>query len=345
MRTTTDLERQRAIQRGLDFIYRTARNRRHFREYGSDLLWCFYLISSTSKPRWLRRMAREMGRERARQWRHDYSSLPPDSDADTIVDFIYGSAAADKLGIPDKALKRQLRQSVGRFTAADYFGFDPTNELPPTDLTEQCDCGMNNERGRKFCRKCRRRLEQMSRYRVWYYALMRAYSSECFGIRLAASYSDVIKLLPVMRPYDNNDNGRNPDFYDTVYAVTHIIYTLNAYSAYKLSPRWLPQEFRFLKENLKEAIEMQDPEMVGEFLDSLKSFGLTESHPLIRLGVNYLLSQQNSDGSWGEIETDDIYQRYHPTWTAIDGLRDYAWRYERLSFPKLKPLLKQWAKG
>jgi hypothetical protein len=38
----------------------------------------------------------------------------------------------------------------------------------------------------------------------------------------------------------------------------------------------------------------------------------------------------------------DTYQRYHPTWTAIDGLRDYRWRGERLSFPRIKPLLDSW---
>jgi squalene cyclase len=90
---------------------------------------------------------------------------------------------------------------------------------------------------------------------------------------------------------------------------------------------------------------MEDPEMLGEFLDCLKSFGLKNSHPLIRTGMDYLLSQQNADGSWGDVEAaEDIYLVYHSTWTAIDGLRDYAWRGEGLSFPKLKPLLEQWAK-
>jgi len=37
---------------------------------------------------------------------------------------------------------------------------------------------------------------------------------------------------------------------------------------------------------------------MGEFLDSLKSFGLAENHPLILKGVNYLLATQNPDGSW-----------------------------------------------
>jgi hypothetical protein len=185
----------------------------------------------------------------------------------------------------------------------------------------------------------------MNRYEVWCYALMITYNSDRFGVRAGAPYADVIKWLPRMRPYRGRENGSNPDFIDTVYAITHLVYTLNDYSVYNLPPRLLPQEFEFLKANLKEAIAMEDPEMLGEFLDCLKSFGLKDSHKLIRMGMDYLLSQQNPDGSWGDVEAaEDIYLIYHSTWTAIDGLRDYAWRGEGLSFPKLKPLLEQWAK-
>jgi hypothetical protein len=71
-----------------------------------------------------------------------------------------------------------------------------------------------------------------------------------------------------------------------------------------------------------------------------QSFGLPEDHSLILKGVQYLLAEQNPDGSWGDTEAEDIYERYHPTWTAIDGLREYAWRGKRLCFPELAPLLK-----
>jgi squalene cyclase len=64
---------------------------------------------------------------------------------------------------------------------------------------------------------------------------------------------------------------------------------------------------------------------MGEFLDSLRAFGLDFSDRLIRTGIEYLLASQNRDGSWGEQAGVSTYARYHPTWTAIDGLRDYRW--------------------
>jgi hypothetical protein len=66
---------------------------------------------------------------------------------------------------------------------------------------------------------------------------------------------------------------------------------------------------------------------------------MTEGDKLIRLGMKYQLSHQNPDGSWGNMKSKDAYTRYHTTWTAIDGLREYAFRGERLRRPGLMKLI------
>ena len=333
MASISSPQRNEAIHRGMEFIYRSACNSENFELYGHDYLCCFHCIASTSKDVKLRKLARKMGRERALQWRLDHPRIPVDADADDIAYFVLGADAADRLGVRDDAFKKQLRDKADNFDATDYLGFDAANE-PPKDVPEQCECGAPNPRGRKTCRRCKRRLSIMSRYGVWLDALIRSYTGKRYGVRLGASFSDVIKWLPCMRPYPKFDDGENPDFYWAVYAVTHVVYTLNDYSLYNLSPTWLPHEYAFLKQNLKRAIIMEDPEIMGEFLDTLKSFGLPEDHPLIVKGQRFLITQQNSDGSWGDVEAGDVYERYHPTWTAIDGLREYAWRGELLG-PKV----------
>ena len=343
MRLTTDSDRQEAIRRGMEFIHGVAKRPRHFDEYGSDLLSCFYFIWRTSKEAGLRRQAREMGRERACRWRQSNARLPADADADTVIDLVHGSISAAGLGFPDAAFDRRLRKAVGSFTAADFLSFDPIEEAPPTDVPEQCECGFDNNRGRKRCRRCRRSLPMASRYRTWYYALMRVYTGELFSAPAGARYADVLRWLPTLRPYRGAEGGANPDFYDTIYAITHLVYTLNDYSLYRLLPRWLPEEFAFLKANMKEAIAWEDPETLGEFMDALRAFGLEEDHPLIRQGIDHLMSWQNPDGSWGDVDAECIYQRYHPTWTAIDGLREYRWRGRGLCFPELLPTLRAWA--
>jgi hypothetical protein len=148
---------------------------------------------------------------------------------------------------------------------------------------------------------------------------------ERYGVKLGASFADVIKWLPSMRPYPAYDDEDNTDFYWALYAVTHVVYGLNHYSLYRLSPRSMPEEYAFLKSSFKHFIAMEDAESIGELMDTLKSFGLSDDHQLIMKGQDFLLAQQNSDGSWGDPSDDDIYRRYHPTWTAIDGLREYSW--------------------
>lgn len=336
-------ERERAVERGLEFLYRIACEPQHFDIYGFDLLFCFYCISKTSLDPKLRATARKMGRERARRWRSENRTVPPDVDANGVFHFAFGGLAADKLGVRDPSLKPQVREAAQRFTAEDFFCFDPLKEAPPVYVSEECERERENERGRANHAGCRKRLETVGRYGVWNDALIRSYVGERYGVVLGAPYAEVVKWQPLMRPYRGREGSDNRDFYWTVYAVTHIVYTLNDYSSYRLDPEWLPTEFAFLQENLREAQAIVDAEMMGEFLDALKVFGLTYEHPLLREGTEFVLSLQNADGSWGNTEASDVYQRYHPTYTALNGLRDYAARDERLSFPGLKPLLQSWA--
>lgn len=154
-------------------------------------------------------------------------------------------------------------------------------------------------------------------------ALVLSYIGDAYGVSFGARLEDVTQWMRKFRPYRDRE--------DFAYTITHLVYVLNGYSRYRLRPEWLPEEFEYLRANLKRSIATDDPEIVGEFLDTLKSFGLTDANPLIRSGIDYLLSRQNQDGSSGDPKAEDIYSRYHPTWTAIDGLRDYRWQGERVT--------------
>jgi hypothetical protein len=343
MRKTLSEERAEAVRRGAEFLYRRACDAESFEAYGHDFLFCFYTIASNSKDATLRATVRRMGRERAREWRREHDSVPDEINAYDLSSLVFGSDAADRLGVRDAHLKSQIRRALKEFNAKDFYRFDPAKEPPPEDVPDICECGLENPRGRKVCRRCKQPLVMLGRYGAWIDALIMTYLGERYGVVVGVRFLDALKWLPMMRPYRGNENGKNPDFYWTAYAVTHVVYTLNHYNVYQLSPRWLPDEFEFLKANLAESIKQEDAEMTGEFLDSLKAFGLADDHPLIRKGTRYVLSQQNADGGWGDVNEEDLYLRYHPAFTAINGLRDIAWRGVRLSFPKLKPLIEKWS--
>ncbi len=333
-----------SIKRGLDFINRVAGTADGFESYGSLLICCFALVGATSRDASLRQLARSRAQKLSRRWRRAHPLVPPDASPDLVIKFGLVHYALNRIGLRDAALNAQIRTAAKQFSVEDLLGFDPISEPPPTDLPYFCDCGLQNGRGRRVCRQCRRRLQIQSRYGVWMGALANTYVGERCGIFFGARYRDVLKWLPTMRPYPVGA-GEDVEFLrDAIYAVTHIVYTLNDYSTYRLDPGWLPREFAFLKENVAGACERKDPEVLGELLDSLKAFGLRASHPLVMRGTRYLLAEQNEDGSWGDPDEENIRTRCHTTWTAIDGLRTTAWRGVRLSRPEVKSMLKQWVR-
>jgi hypothetical protein len=320
----TEVDRARATRRGLRFICDLARDPAVFRDFGGDLLWCLYSVGATSADPELCRMAWRAGIERTRAYRRLHPELPHGADADEIASLAFGSYAADKLGARDDRIREQIRAAVQRFSPQDFLAFDPRHEPPPSDVPRLCDrCGHQSPRGVHLCQKCGAALTMQSRYDIWYDALITAYTGEQYGVILGAPFAEVMRWASTMRPYPARPG--NPEFLNAVYAATHVVYTLDHYSQYRLSPRCLPDEFQFLKASLPEAIALKDPETMGEFLDSLRAFGLTNSDVLIQTGFEYLLRTQNPDGSWGDLTDKDPYNRYHPTWTAIDGLREYRW--------------------
>src|SRR5947209_11531616 len=134
-------DRDRAIRRGLHFIYRVAKKPKSFREHGDDILWCFYSLSATAPDPWLKHNAWRMGRERAHQWRRDNPRVPANANADDIASLVYGSHGADCLGIRDDGMKPALAEAARRFSAIDFLRFDPAKGAIPNDIPEQCDAG------------------------------------------------------------------------------------------------------------------------------------------------------------------------------------------------------------
>lgn len=333
--------RETTITRGLDFIYRLARTPDGFDSYGSLLICCFALVGATSRDTSLRQLARSRAQILARRWGRVHPRVPPDPAPDLVLHFILVRYALSRIGLRDAALNAQIRSAAKRFSAEDLLGFNPVTEPPAKNLSYRCDCGLQNQRGRTFCKQCRRRLEIQNCYRVWMGALAKTYVSGRCGILFGARYPDVLKWLPAMRPYPVDAEEDVELLRDAIYAVTHIVYTLNDYGTYRLRTGWLAREFTFLKANVAPACERKDPEVLGELLDSLKAFGLRASHPLMMRGTNYLLAEQNEDGSWGDPDEESIRTRCHTTWTAIDALRTYAWRGERLLTPEVKSVLRE----
>jgi hypothetical protein len=338
----TERDRSQAMFRALAYIAKSSRDPENFAASGGDYMYCFYSLADTASDSRLRRAALVLALETARKWTRTHAVLPADANADVVTDFASGWLTTSKLGLDDSRIKPALRAAAARFRPIDFLLFDPAHEPPPSDVPDNCRYDDTwNPRGSKICRKCGRPLNMRSKYDVWLDALVATYTGDRYGIRLGSPYRDVLQWMPTMRPYLDRDQTTYPLFIDTVYSLTHVVYTLNDYNHYLLPRDLLPQELAYLKHNMREAIALKDPETMGEFLDSLKSFGMTTSDQEIRTGITYLLDTQRPDGTWSPADERDRYTLYHSAWTGIDGLKDCRWQGHGLSFPEVRPLLEK----
>jgi hypothetical protein len=310
----TAQDRAMAVRRGLRFIYRTALPKRNLIDWGHDYLWLFYSVSAAAADPALKEMAWTMGRERARAWRRLYREVPGDASAGDLARVAVGSYSADLLDVPDPGLKRQIMHLAGRFSPADYYGFDPSKEPPPNSLP--ADDGEGDDQ---------------NAYDLLALALVHTFLGDGYGVRLGASFPDVMQWLPRLRPYRGYDGGRNEQFQSISYLVSHVVYTLSRYCLYRMNKDWLPAEYQFLADNVLANIEADDVELIGEFLDTLRVFGMTMADARLRAGTEFLLKRQNDDGSWGAAIGEDIYARYHPTWSAVCGLMDFNGQGEKVT--------------
>jgi hypothetical protein len=315
--------RLHAAHRGLQLLRQLAHRKSTFAKYSGHLLLAFYFIATTSHDAALRRTALAAGRERARCWKQQWHRKRRRFDAVTVVDEICASYAAEQLGIAHRRIRGDLEAAAARHSPQELLGFDPRAGHIPRDIPEDCACGAVNQRGRRRCRQCRRRLAARGRYKAWYCALITAYFCERWGLRLPVGYSDVMSLLPALRPYPQ---PRSRHYRDAIYAVTHIIYTQNEYSRSRLPARLVRRECAFLKGSMSWAIRRGEADTVGEIVDSLAGCGVADTDPLMLKGRAFILEQQRADGGWGD--EDDEYGRFHSVWTCIDGLRDYRWSAE-----------------
>jgi hypothetical protein len=230
--------------------------------------------------------------------------------------------AATKLGMSTSAMRQDLRSAMRAWTPDELLYYDPRIAPPPDDVPEDCRCGRENPQGQRRCAACHRHLDACSRYEIWYYALMAAFFCEHQRMPLRVSVVDILRQVVVLRPLPTPDSA---DFYQGIYAVTHLVYALTHYGRWRLCGDLVPEERRFLRSALDWAISQQQPDTVGEIVDSLVTLGVDDGDPMLGRARAFLLEAQEPDGGWGD-ENGDDYARFHTVWTGLDGVREYRAR-------------------
>jgi len=146
-------------------------------------------------------------------------------------------------------------------------------------------------------------------------------------------------------------------FHDSFYLATHIVFAISAYSAIKTNPKDVPWLFDYNRRSCtywvqqswcrfsgKQADRLVDIDGLSEAVDVMRGCGLTDGgDPLLCSATITLLALQRSDGSWpfwqlsksqdglvAEAPKEaSFYNRVHPTWVAVQSLRDRNFEYDR----------------
>ena len=305
--------RHRAIRKAMGFINEVAVAPDVLAHLGTGLLYSLRSMARTSAEESLRRFARELGRQAFRVWEHSLLDAADFRDPEWVGEAVRGYGAGEGLGLRRDAMREFLREAAQPFSSRVFIGFD-ADAGPPAN-------------------------ERDGSYLTWCIGLTSAWCGEVFGVPLGARYAEVLRWLPRMRPYDIAWRQSGRRFRDVAYSVTHVVYTLNDYGRCRLDPRWLPDEYIFLRAALPEAIAMGDADLAGELLDTLRAFGVPDDDALVRAAYRFLVDSQNADGTWGAWDAENLYVGFHAAWAAVDGLRDYRWTGPKLAFPELLPQL------
>eukprot|EP00747_Dinoflagellata_sp_TGD_P208509 gnl/TRDRNA2_/TRDRNA2_81989_c0_seq1.p1 gnl/TRDRNA2_/TRDRNA2_81989_c0~~gnl/TRDRNA2_/TRDRNA2_81989_c0_seq1.p1 ORF type:complete len:572 (+),score=106.86 gnl/TRDRNA2_/TRDRNA2_81989_c0_seq1:105-1820(+) len=153
-------------------------------------------------------------------------------------------------------------------------------------------------------------------------------------------------------PYDDQYK-----FHDAFYFATHIVFAISAYSAIKTNAKDVPWLFDYNKRSClywtkqawrrlsgKQPNRLVDIDGLAESVDVMRGCGLTDGgDPLLCSATLALLALQKRDGSWPywmldkgagdlvacEPEGATFYNLIHPSWVAVQSLRDRNFEYDR----------------
>mmetsp|Transcript_31529 Transcript_31529/g.40541 ORF Transcript_31529/g.40541 Transcript_31529/m.40541 type:complete len:984 (-) Transcript_31529:506-3457(-) len=237
-----------------------------------------------------------------------------------------------------ETFRDELHKALKRFDVTDIMGFNPADGKIPYTPTEHCGhCGKTNVRGTNQCVDCDAYLKSKIDYGsltdavVWSYLFYEiGLSFDCHSGNI--SFTEVSQLLPQARCYKSVDEMGHDFFKLQCYFLTHFIYVCSNWGQHALRRELFAEEFEFILGNIKQVIRLDDPELVGEFVQCLRILQVTEERdpdiwPLVQQCMAYLIETERKKGSKGLFvsTTCPLYSRYHASYCGAVGLIDYVY--------------------
>lgn len=326
-----------AALRGLDAALRLLLNEANkatasFDTHGGDALFLFRFLAQRASDERVRVTALQLLKRVMARWdeRHPSLSLRKGKHAHHHV-LCFAEAVHAKLFLCDPAtlpdLRDQLREALAGFRLQELIAFVPGQLLYlPDGVCGNC-LKKNNLKKSTLCASCSREISPAIDYQSMFFALVWSGLFRNLDVDLKASdhccrVEDILHHMGSLRPYRSVDDIGHSSFMGQAYFVTHLIFVMSDWGAHRLDPSLFAEEVVFIISNIETAIRLGDPELVGEFIHSLRILGASDADYAVRRGVGYLLQKERSlkgKGSWVKPNR-PFYQVYHSIYCAIIGL-------------------------
>ncbi|KAK8804159.1 hypothetical protein WA171_000252 [Blastocystis sp. BT1] len=309
-----------------------------FNTFGNDIIQCFYDLSKVS-PEPIRHLTLEYLNVVKTKWLATLQSgywkekeIPNEQEVMDAAIILYSLQCLNSdvhFGgdLQKYVVSSQEDDNSGkRLSVMELFGWNPLEESIPSTVVDLCvKCHRRNPRRSTNCKHCNSEVVIITPYRLLSNSLIYSFYCNMAGIDLECSYDDFLRWLPFLRPYKSSLELPWKEFVDQCYLITHVIFTLSQWGQLRLQIQQLPHEYLFLQEHLPLMIQKKDVHLVGEFIQCLRIFGVEENNSSILDGLQFLLEEQNADGSWDNqmmdgFHVDLAYVAYHATMVAIQAL-------------------------
>lgn len=304
--------REKAICAALAFIEREAALPDRFREWGSDLVVTLHFFASVATGP-VQEVCKSYARRAATRWIRENDSVPLDAGSEDILFLVEGLHGVVGAGLGDlpavKKLRKQIMARVHEWPSTAYLGIN----------TQPLRANQNPRVPRRGDLVL---YELLSNAMIWAFFFQQA------GVPLPGEVSlrDVCAVTQASKPYrQESDLPDVSDFKDQCYMVTHWVYVMTRWCQERLPKGGWEEELSFLESQLPRIIAMRDVDLVGEFVQALKCFGLSETASPVADGLDFLLNTQDRlSGSWGGCHATFDHQ-YHATICAIGGLIEHTY--------------------
>nr|CCA26664.1 conserved hypothetical protein [Albugo laibachii Nc14] len=244
-----------------------------------------------------------------------------------------------------------------KFTVIDFLGWHPNIESPSVRSSSLCSvCGIRNAPELSDCSRCRRKLVIPSTFAKFSSALLATYYAELVGVSLGTSHIDVFLHISTMRLSYKGLRPVDPEglewnlFADQLRMIFGFLEVMSDFGVLQLNSTYFESEIRFIFNGMyiHQAILLNEFELVGRFLQSMKLFGaafISSHNALINACETFLLGQQLSqNGSWCKEHWTPADQ-YKATVTCAKALLNPKFRGYGPAHVECQRYLEKWARA